>query len=352
MNTKNYIITTLLALTPLLLSAQELTVQSFSLSPTEIIPASDQRLDLNGTACALVKVQIVNDIDRVEGNVIGDVINRGAEKWVFVTDGTKELRLYPKSHLPLQIICKDFDIESLESKRVYILRLSSNQSVEAPTEPDKIQKEPERHYTIPVKIEEKKDDEADIQMETKEGLVSPPRKRKVFFNIGLGYNALSIMGPSAFIGLNIGAHNIEGGAIIGLNKVEGINFYQASNSAFMGTYNFSAMRFYARYGYDIKAGSLILLTPQIGAAINQISGTEIRRSTSGVNLFGKASGIITSVGCRLNWCLSKSIRFQITPEYDFCIKGDRGFNIIKESNSKIASWSDGLNVNAGLVLHF
>ena len=153
------------------------------------------------------------------------------------------------------------------------------------------------------------------------------------------------MGPSAFIGLNIGAHSIEGGAIIGLAKVEGINFYQASNSAFMGTYDFSAMRFYARYGYDIKAGS-ILITPQIGAAINRISGTEARRSTSGVNLFGNASGIITTVGCRLN------IRLQITPEYDFCIKGDRGYNIIKESDSKIASWSNGLNVNAGLVFHF
>ncbi len=351
MNTKNYIITALLALTPLLLSAQELTVQSFSLSPTEIIPASDQRVDLNGIACALIKVQIVNDIERVEGNVIGDIIKRGTEKWVFVTDGTKELRIYPKNHLPLQIICKDFDIESLDSKRVYILRLSSNQSAEAPAEPNKIQKEPERHFTIPMRTEEKTDYEA-IQMGNKDGQVSPPRKRIVFLNIGLGYNALSIKGPSAFIGLNIGAHNIEGGAIIGLNKVEGINFYQASNGAFMGTYDYSAMRFYARYGYDIKAGSSVLLTPQIGAAINQISGTEITRSTSGVNLFGKASGFITSVGCRLSWCLSKSIRLQITPEYDFCIKGDRGFNIIKESNSKIESWSDGLNVNAGLVFHF
>ena len=143
MNIKNYIITTLLSLTPLLLSAQELTVQSFSLSPTEIIPANDQRVDLNGTACALVKVQIVDDIDRVEGNVIGDIVKRGTEKWVFVTDGTKELRLYPKNHLPLQIICKDFDIESLESKRVYILRLTSGQSAETTAEPEKTQKEPE-----------------------------------------------------------------------------------------------------------------------------------------------------------------------------------------------------------------
>ena len=205
-------------------------------------------------------------------------------------------------------------------------------------------------YKIPIKLESRMTYDATIEII--KGSARQQKPRKVFLNLGLGFNALSIMGPSAFIGLNIGAHNIEGGALIGLNKEAGVNFYKASNSEFMGTYDFSAMRFYARYGYDIKAGSSILITPQIGAAINRIKGAEIRRSTSGVNLFGNASGIITSVGCRLNWCLSKNIRLQITPEYDFCIKGDRGYNIIKESNSKIASWSDGLNVNAGLVFHF
>jgi len=287
--------------------AQDFKITTFEKYPLDLTAAVANIKDKNGDVCALIKFSTRDEEFVFEPNLgIVKTEKKVGETLIYVPKGTKQI--------------------TIRHPRLGVLR----------------------HYTIPVRIEGKTVYEAVIQIEPKDVL---PRKRTVFFNIGLGYNVLGIMGPSAFIGLNIGAHNIEGGAIIGLDKVDGINFYQASNGAFMGTYDYSAMRFFARYGYDIKVGS-ILLTPQIGAAINQISGTEIRRSTSGVNLFGNASGIITTVGCRLNWCLSKNIRLQITPEYDFCIKGDRGFNIIKESKSKIESWSDGLNVTAGLVFHF
>ncbi len=282
--------------------AQDFKITKFEKNPLGLAAALANIKDNNGDVCALIKFATRDKDFAFEANlgIVDTDTMKVGETWIYVPKATKRI--------------------TIRHPRWGILR----------------------NYTIPVRIEAKTDYEAEIQIP----------QRIVFLNIGLGFNALSIMGPSAFIGLNIGAHNIEGGVIIGLNKENGVNFYQASNSAFMGTYDFSAMRFYARYGYDIKAGSSILLTPQIGAAINQISGKEIRRSTSGVNLFGNASGIITTVGCRLNWCLSKTIRLQITPEYDFCVKGDRGYNIIKESNSKIKSWSDGLNINAGLVFHF
>ena len=287
--------------------AQDFKITTFEKYPLDLTAAVANIKDKNGDVCALIRFSTRDDEFVFEPNLgIVKTEKKVGETLIYVPKGTKRI--------------------TIRHPRLGVLR----------------------NYTIPVRIEGKSVYEAVIQIEPKDVL---PRKRTVFFNIGLGYNVLGIMGPSAFIGLNIGAHNIEGGAIIGLDKVDGINFYQASNGAFMGTYDYSAMRFFARYGYDIKVGS-ILLTPQIGAAINQISGTEIRRSTSGVNLFGNASGIIATVGCRLNWCLSKNIRLQITPEYDFCLKGDRGFNIIKESKSKIESWSDGLNVTAGLVFHF
>lgn len=289
--------------------SQDFKITMFEKNPLGLGSALANIKDNNGDVCALIKFSTRDTDFEFEANLgIVKTEKKVSEIWIYVPVGTRRI--------------------NVKHPRFGILR----------------------HYEIPVRIEAKTDYEAEIL------IVNKPRpsvrKRNVFVNIGLGYNALNIMGPSAFIGLNIGAHNIEGGTIIGLNKVNNINFYIASNNEFMGTFDFSAMRFYARYGYDIKVGSSILLTPQIGAAINHINGAEIRRSTSGVNLFGNASGIITSVGCRLNWCLNKHIRLHITPEYDFCIKGDRGFNIIKDSDSKIASWSDGLNVNAGLVFHF
>lgn len=119
-------------------NAQELIVQSFTLSQTDIIPTNEQRKDLNGTYCALVKIQVVDDIDRVEGNVIGDMVNRGVEKWVFITEGTKEFRLFPKTHLPLSISCDAYGIDGLESKRVYILRLISNVLTTIPVKSDSV----------------------------------------------------------------------------------------------------------------------------------------------------------------------------------------------------------------------
>ena len=134
--------------------AQELSVQNFTLSPTDIIPVNEQRKDLNGKYCALVKIQVVDDIDRVEGNVIGGIVNRGVEKWVFVTEGTKEFRLFPKAHLPLSISCNAYGIDGLESRRVYVLRLISNQLVSSPEKTDSSNKAEET-----VKVEEPKYEE-------------------------------------------------------------------------------------------------------------------------------------------------------------------------------------------------
>lgn len=123
------VITILFTITPLIILAQELEVQSFELSPMEIIASKDQRKDFNGDACALIKVQVVDNIDRVEGNIIGNIVSRGVEKWVYLTNGTKMFRLYFLQYLPVTISCSDFHIDELESKKVYILRLTENRKV-------------------------------------------------------------------------------------------------------------------------------------------------------------------------------------------------------------------------------
>lgn len=147
--------------------AQELYVQNFALSPNDIIPTNEQRKDLNGKYCALVKIQVVDDIDRVEGNVIGGIVNRGVEKWVFVTEGTKEFRLFPKAHLPLSISCNIYGIDGLESRRVYILRLTSNQVAVIPEKTDSINTVliPEAKKEEPILIEEQIKAEEPVRVE-------------------------------------------------------------------------------------------------------------------------------------------------------------------------------------------
>lgn len=89
---------------------------------TDHIPGSDRRNDLNGVPCALIKVYVVDDIDRIEGNKIGDIVKRGnVEKWVYMCKGSRNIRIHLRNHLPIRIMFQDYHINGLESNRVYEL---------------------------------------------------------------------------------------------------------------------------------------------------------------------------------------------------------------------------------------
>ncbi len=113
----------LICLLALTASAQELTVKSMTVAGNDISASQYERKDLNGQACALVKIQMLDNIIKVEGNVIGDVIDHGTEKWVYMTAGTKEMKIIPQRHLPLHISFANSGIRNLEAKKTYVLIL-------------------------------------------------------------------------------------------------------------------------------------------------------------------------------------------------------------------------------------
>lgn len=96
------------------------TVKSFT-QTTDHIPGNDRRNDLNGVPCALVKVQVVDEIKRIEGNKIGNIINHGVEKWVYMCKGSRNMKIHLSNHLPVKVMFQDYDINGLESNRVYEL---------------------------------------------------------------------------------------------------------------------------------------------------------------------------------------------------------------------------------------
>jgi len=99
---------------------QPSTVKSF-IQTTDHIPGNERRNDLNGVPCALVKVQVVDDIERVEGNKIGDIVKKGVEKWIYMCKGSRNIRIHFKNHLPVKVMFQDYKINGLESNRVYEL---------------------------------------------------------------------------------------------------------------------------------------------------------------------------------------------------------------------------------------
>ena len=65
-------------------SAQKLTVESMVMAGNDISASKYERKDLNGTACALLKVMLPVSGVKFEGNVIEPVEYKTGEYWVLM----------------------------------------------------------------------------------------------------------------------------------------------------------------------------------------------------------------------------------------------------------------------------
>ena len=103
--------------------AQEMGVESMRPDVMDMTAATYQRHDLNGKPCAVVKVRMPEGA-AFEGNIIGDTEYRTGEYWVYMTAGTKFLRVKHATARPLHIAFADHGISQLESKATYILDIT------------------------------------------------------------------------------------------------------------------------------------------------------------------------------------------------------------------------------------
>ena len=101
--------------------AQELTVKSVKLAENDISAQTQPRKDLNDRNCALVKVQFVGTISEVEGNVVKPLVKHGNETWVYMPQGSRQLKILTQSYLPVMVTFADYGVEKLESNRTYVL---------------------------------------------------------------------------------------------------------------------------------------------------------------------------------------------------------------------------------------
>ena len=101
--------------------AQKLTIESFKLAENDISAQTQPRKDLNDRNCALVKVQFVGAISEVEGNVVKPLVKRGNETWVYMPQGSRQLKLLTQNYLPVMVTFADYGVEKLESNRTYVL---------------------------------------------------------------------------------------------------------------------------------------------------------------------------------------------------------------------------------------
>ena len=110
---------------------QKLTVKSMTAAPTDISASQYERKDLNKKACALVKVLLAVPGVQFEGNVLPPVEFKTSEYWVYLTDGSKELRIKCPGYISQHVVFKDYGIKEVRSKTTYNLTLvAPNSSVQ------------------------------------------------------------------------------------------------------------------------------------------------------------------------------------------------------------------------------
>ena len=101
---------------------QDLKVRTMSVNANDLSASTYERKDLNKQACALVKVQLAAYGAKFEGNVTGEVAYKTGEYWVYMTEGSRELRIKHPNYLPLHITFSDYGVNTgVKSKQTYNL---------------------------------------------------------------------------------------------------------------------------------------------------------------------------------------------------------------------------------------
>ena len=105
--------------------AQRLAVESLKLRPNDLSARNvkNQRHDLNGKPCALLKVMVLDNITKCSSGNIGDIVTEGPVKLIYITSATPSIELSFQYHYPLTINFADYGYKHLEGNSTYELNL-------------------------------------------------------------------------------------------------------------------------------------------------------------------------------------------------------------------------------------
>lgn len=119
---KKIVLIILLAfLSPIIGMAQEMSVISFDLDSKDKTASENPRKDFNGAECALVVVDVDVPLMKFYGNVIGDIVRHQGKYYVYMTNGSKKLRIQHPDLTPLSVIFSEYGINGLAGGQTYRL---------------------------------------------------------------------------------------------------------------------------------------------------------------------------------------------------------------------------------------
>ena len=143
---KQIVITLTLLFCATLSFAQELKVKSFTHDQMSLeARVGGGRKDLNGKQCALIKVQVRDDIVDCTGGNVGEIISKGIVKKIFVSPDTRFLKFEFKYNYPLKVTFADYGIKSLAEGATYTITLVDANVITQQQLQQYIQQMPQQH---------------------------------------------------------------------------------------------------------------------------------------------------------------------------------------------------------------
>lgn len=116
------------------LSARNLEVVSMHQIPLNLTASTKVRVDNNGTPCAVLMISLPLEDCDFEGNVIGNIVYKTNEYRLYVSSGTKMIRILAPDNEPLIIKFSDFGIDQVESKKTYEIKIKGEFGVSTKTQ--------------------------------------------------------------------------------------------------------------------------------------------------------------------------------------------------------------------------
>lgn len=108
--------------------AQQLTVKSMEVSPTDISASKFVRKTPDGKACALMKVQLAAEGCTFTGNVVGNVDYKTGEYWVYMIPGAQRLSIAHSEYGTFDVDFRQYGVNGVEEMTTYILTLLTPQT--------------------------------------------------------------------------------------------------------------------------------------------------------------------------------------------------------------------------------
>lgn len=113
------------------LLAQEIVVNYVKENPLYELTETEIKKDANGDVCALICVYFSEDNAIFEGSYVVGSEKQSNLYHVFVAGGAKSITIKHDNYLPLNITFSNFNINRLESNKVYTIELIADKTINA-----------------------------------------------------------------------------------------------------------------------------------------------------------------------------------------------------------------------------